>query len=58
MLIDEQDIAALKADYLRLVHEMKTVSTSSLDPTFEQVEMIQPKIGVLGSSTVRALIFL
>ena len=41
MLIDEQDIAALKADYLRLVHEMKTVSTSSLDPTFEQVEMNQ-----------------
>ena len=58
MLIDEQDIAALKADYLRLVHEMKTVSTSSLDPTFEQVEKIQHKIGVLGSSTVRALIFL
>ena len=36
-------------DYLRLVHEMKTVSTSSLDPTFEQVEMNQPKVGVLGS---------
>ena len=58
MLIDEQDIAALKADYLRLVHEMKTVSTSSLDPTFEQVEMNQPNIGVLSSSIVRVLILL